>query len=180
MRSSWLPINEAARRGPGAGICGSTGDTQRTRSESRPALPRTSGGPGTWPPERLSSSQPSQPSALCQPGARTDTEATGPRTAPHSLRPCIGTRVQLPQEKRQEGRRVGGRAGSRWEGQAGRGSVGVRSGHPGKEGGLGWEKEGTPLVPELGASCAQMSVPTLPSPPLSFTLDYTPRQRLAK
>lgn len=176
MRSSWLPINEAARRGPGAGICRSTGDTQRTQSESRPALPRTSGGSGTWPPERLSSSQPSQPSALCQPGARTGTEATGPRTVSQS-QTLYGNPGPTPTREKAGGlegvRGPGGkdrRAGAAWE-----------SGHPGKDGGLGWEKEGTPLVPEeLGASCVHMSVPTLPSPPLSFTLDHTPRQRLAQ
>lgn len=169
MRSSWLPINEAARRGPGAGICGSTGDTQRTRSGMAPGpLPGTkSGGPGTWAARSaMSSSQPVPAECPCQPGARTDTEATGPRTAPHSLRPRIGTRVQLPQEKgrRAGGQEAGGRAGSRWEGQAGWGSVGAVVRHRERREGLGWEKEGRSLVPELGAMRSNVS-PHLPSPP---------------
>lgn len=88
-------------------------------------------------------------------GARTGTEATGPRKPPHSLRPCKGTRVQLPQEKRQEGWRArgpGGKdrgAGAAWE-----------SGHPGKDGGWAERRKG-----RLWSQSLEQAALTCQSPP---------------
>lgn len=162
MRSSWLPINDAARPGPEAGICGSTEETQR-HDQSRAALPRTSRAPGTWPPARLYWSQP-PPRGQDRHGSQQS--GGRERTPPRSLGPCTGTR---PNAHKRRGWSAGGRAGSQWEGQRGVWQRGSRDTQEGTEGWVGGKGERLGLQ-SLERAALTFSAAPLPSPPLSFTL----------
>lgn len=94
--------------------------------------------------------------------ARADA-ATQPRT-------LYRNPAQRPQEKRLER----GRACGVPVGRTARGVAAWESGHPGRDGGVGWRKGGAPRAPELGARCAHI----FSRPPPQPTSQFYPRSVL--